>query len=74
MRALLYVVPLALGVAAFTAYVVAGDLLRMARGDVDPMAAFTDELQAEVDAALAAADPRWQDRPDFARWEQEFSS
>ena len=51
---------------AVTAYVVAGGLVREFLDAADPMAAFTDDLQDEVDAALAG--------PDFARWEREFSS
>ncbi len=73
MRAWLYIVPLAIGLAALTVYVVAGDLVRDMLDKADPVAAFADELQADVDAALEVADPRWRDRPDFSRWEREFS-
>lgn len=61
------------GLVVATVYVVAGDLVRDLLDKADPMAAFTDALQEEVDELLARAE--WlRDRPDFARWDQEMKS
>lgn len=72
MRALLYVVPLAIGLTALTAWVVASDLVRDLLDKADPVAGFAEALQEETEAALARAE--WaSEHPHFARWEQEFS-
>lgn len=74
MRALLYVVPLAVGLVGLTAWVVASDLVLDLLDKADPVAGFAEALQEEVDAALAR-DAVWaRDRVEFAQWDQEFKS